>query len=153
MVKIVKMIEVKWSHSVVSDSCDPMDCSPTGSSVHGVFEARVLEWVAISFSRRSSQHRDRTWVSCIVGRRFTVWASGKSLKWLCSPYCLPVTLRGYRSLILYMKGLRCREGLWQTCCFKAITSRNETRAYFPVFILGPQSVSTKPRCFQKYMSI
>ena len=46
-------------------------CSPTGSSVHGIFQARVLEWVAISFSRGSSQPRDRTGVSCIVGRCFT----------------------------------------------------------------------------------
>ena len=46
--------------------CDPMDCSPPGSSVHGIFQARVLEWVAISFSSRSSQPRDWTHVSCIV---------------------------------------------------------------------------------------
>ena len=48
--------------------CDPMDCSLSGSSVHGIFHARVLEWVAISFSRGSSRPRDRTWVSRIVGR-------------------------------------------------------------------------------------
>ena len=35
------------SHSIVSDSCDPMDCSPQGSSVHGILQARILEWVAI----------------------------------------------------------------------------------------------------------
>ena len=45
-----------------------MDCKLPGSSVHGIFQARVLEWVAISFSRGSSQPRDRTWVSCIAGR-------------------------------------------------------------------------------------
>ena len=45
------------------------------SSVHGIFQARMLEWVAISFSRRSSQPRDRTWVSCIIGRRFIIWAT------------------------------------------------------------------------------
>ena len=50
--------------------CDPMDCSLPGSSVHGIFQARVLEWAAISFSRGSSQHRDWTWVSRIVSRRF-----------------------------------------------------------------------------------
>ena len=52
--------------------CDPMDCSLLGSSVHGIFQARVLEWVAISFSRGSSQPRDRTQVSRIAGRHFTV---------------------------------------------------------------------------------
>ena len=47
--------------------CDPMDCSLPGSSVHGTLQARVLEWVAISFSRRSSRPRNQTWVSCIAG--------------------------------------------------------------------------------------
>ena len=55
--------------------CDPMDCSLPGSSVHGIFQARVLEWVAISFSRGSSWPRDRTLVSCIACRCFTVWAT------------------------------------------------------------------------------
>ena len=41
-------------HSVVSDSCDPMDCSPPGSSIHGILRARILEWLASSFSRGSS---------------------------------------------------------------------------------------------------
>ena len=48
--------------------CNPVDHSPPVSSVHGILEARILEWVAISFSRESSQPRDRTWVSCIAGR-------------------------------------------------------------------------------------
>ena len=54
---------------------DTMVCSLPDSSIHGIFQARILEWVAISFSRRSSQPRDWTQVSCIVGRRFTVWAT------------------------------------------------------------------------------
>ena len=57
--------------------CDPMDCSPPGSSVHGILQARTLEWVAIFFSRESSQARDRTRVSLISGRFFTVWATRK----------------------------------------------------------------------------
>ena len=60
--------------------CDPMDCSLPGSSVHGIFQARELEWVAISFSRGSSWLRYRTQVSRIVGRRFTVWPPGKSMR-------------------------------------------------------------------------
>ena len=55
--------------------CDPMDCNLPGSSVHGILQARLLEWVAISFSRGSSQPRDWTCVSCISGRRFTIWAT------------------------------------------------------------------------------
>ena len=52
--------------------CDPMDCSLPGSSVHGILQARILGWVAIPFSRGSSQPKDRTQVSCIVGRFFTI---------------------------------------------------------------------------------
>ena len=56
----------------MSDSCDPMHCSPPGSSVHGILQARILEGVAIPFSRGSLQPRDRTWVSCVADRFFTV---------------------------------------------------------------------------------
>ena len=56
-----------------------MDCSLPGSSVHGIFQAMVLEWIAISFSSRSSQPRDGTQVSHIVDRRFTVWATREVL--------------------------------------------------------------------------
>ena len=69
---------LKGSESEVAQSCptlcDPMDCSLPGSSVHGIFQAVILEWIAISFSRGSSQLRDQTRVSGIVDRRFTVWA-------------------------------------------------------------------------------
>ena len=71
---------IQWKkESEVAQSCltlcDPMDCSPPGCSVHEIFQARIPEWVAISFSRRSSWPRDWTQISCIVGRRFTVWAT------------------------------------------------------------------------------
>ena len=68
----------EWCVCPVAQSCpapcDPMDCSPPGSSVHGIRQARVLEWAAVSFSRGSSRPRDRTctsYVPCIVGRCFT----------------------------------------------------------------------------------
>ena len=66
-----------WSEvaQLYSTLCDPMDCSLPRSSIHGIFQARVLEWIAISFSRGPSQLRDRTRVSCIVGRCSTVWAT------------------------------------------------------------------------------
>ena len=71
------------SWSEVAQLCpilwDTMNCSLTGSSIHGIFQARVLEWVAISFSRRSSQPRDWTQVSHVVGRRFTIWATREVL--------------------------------------------------------------------------
>ena len=55
--------------------CDPMGCSPPGTSVCGVSQARILEWVALSFSRVSSRPRDRTLVSCIAGSFLTIWAT------------------------------------------------------------------------------
>ena len=67
----------KWM--LIAQSCptpyNPMDCSPPSSPVHGIIQARILEWVAIPFSRGSSQPRDRTQVSCTAGRFFTVWAT------------------------------------------------------------------------------
>ena len=57
--------------------CDPVDCSPPGCSVHGISQARILEWVAISFSGGSSQPMDRTQVSCLAGRFFTTKPPGK----------------------------------------------------------------------------
>ena len=72
----------KWSEVEVVQPCpafcDPMDCSPPGSSVHGIFQAKILEWIAISFSRGSSGPRDWTWVSCTAGRFFTIWATRES---------------------------------------------------------------------------
>ena len=50
--------------------CDPMDCSPPGSSVYGILQAGILEWAAIAFSRGSSRPRDWTQVSCIAARFF-----------------------------------------------------------------------------------
>ena len=60
--------------------CNPMDCNLPGSFVHGIFQARILEWVAISFSRESSRAKDRTQVSHIACRLFTTGATRESLK-------------------------------------------------------------------------
>ena len=112
--------EVKWSE--VSQSCptlcDPMDCSLLGSSLHGILQARVPEWVAISFSMGSSQPRDRTRVSRIPGRCFNLWATREALinsklginisydcywrrKWQPTPLFLPRKSYGQRSLVDY----------------------------------------------------
>ena len=68
-----------WKWELVIQSCptlgSPMDCSPPGSSVHRILQARILEWVAIPFSRGSSRPRNWIGVSCIAGRYFTVWAT------------------------------------------------------------------------------
>ena len=66
---------------LVAQSCptlwDPMDYSLPGSPVHGILQARILDWVAMPFSRGSSWPRDQTWVSWTTGRFFTVWATRK----------------------------------------------------------------------------
>ena len=71
---------LKQTHRLVAQSCllcDPTDRSPPGSSAHGILQARRLEWVAISFSRGSSPPRDRTCISCLAGRFFTIEPPGK----------------------------------------------------------------------------
>ena len=66
----------KWSCLVASNFLRPRGLYPPGSSIHGILQAKILEWVAISFSRGSSWPRDWTQVSHIVGRRFNLWATG-----------------------------------------------------------------------------
>ena len=68
----LKLLHESVSPSVMPNSLPPTVCSPPGFSVHGVLQARILEWVAISFTRRSSQPRDQTQVCCISGRFFTI---------------------------------------------------------------------------------
>ena len=53
----------------------PVDCCPSGSSIRGILQVRILQWVAISFSRGSSQPRDQTQISCIAGGFFTIWTA------------------------------------------------------------------------------
>ena len=77
--KCIKHIKVLVTQSCPT-LCKPMDCTPPGSTVHAISQARILEWVAISFSRGSSQPRDWTQVSCIAGRFFTVWATREAHK-------------------------------------------------------------------------
>ena len=60
-----RLVEVLLFSKSCLTLCDPMDCSPPGSSVHGISKARILEWVTISFSRAFSQPRDQTYISCI----------------------------------------------------------------------------------------
>ena len=83
---------------------DSMDCSLTGSSIHEIFHLRVLEWVAISFSRGSSQPRDRIQVSRIVGRRFTVWASREVL-YADDTTLKPKSEEELKSLLMRLKNL------------------------------------------------
>ena len=70
-----------------------MDYSPPGSSVHGILQARILEWVVIPFSRGSSWHRHPTQVSYISGRFFTLWATGKPKEgWAVKNWCFQIVV-------------------------------------------------------------
>ena len=62
--------------------CDPVDCSPPGSSVHGILEARILAWVAMLSFRGSSRPSDQTRVPCLAGGFFTAEPLGKHERWL-----------------------------------------------------------------------
>ena len=75
--------------------CDPMDCSLPGSSIHGILQARILEWVATAFSRGSGDHsllrgfsrpRGETWVSRVADRFFTIWATRETPELPCTPF-------------------------------------------------------------------
>ena len=80
----LKLSEVKAAQSCPT-LCNPMDFSLPGSSVHGILQARILEWVAIAFSRGSSQPRDWTPVSHTAGRFFTIWTTREALLVLRCP--------------------------------------------------------------------
>ena len=69
-----------WVIQLCLTLCDPMDYNLPGSSVHGILQTRILEWVAIPLSRGSSRPRDGTQVSCIAGRFITIWATREA--WL-----------------------------------------------------------------------
>ena len=94
--------------------CNPMDWNPLGSSVHGISQARILEWVAISSSRGSSQPRDWTCVSCIAGRFFTagatrvahVWANVKKKK-----KKVTAALNVYQNTYIFISYLLCIFGI------------------------------------------
>ena len=73
--------------------CDPVDCSPPGSSVHGVSQAKILEWVVIPFSRGSSWPRNWTQVSLIVGSFFTIWATREAQRTWYLSVCNFVSFR------------------------------------------------------------
>ena len=112
--------EVKWSEvtKLCPTLCDSMDCSILCSSVCGIFQARVLEWVAISFFRESSWPRDRTQVFHTVGGHFTVWAKEKTFyrfHWFEKEICLKAMLAGTTESVIFLR-------------------RNSLAAFHPVFI-------------------
>ena len=105
------------SCSVVSNSATSWTVArPPGFSVHGILQARILEWVAIPFSRGSYQPRDQTQVSCTAGRFFTIWATREAPEWQVlkySPIQLPPPIKDSNTSLshtqhtqIYIKGRR-----------------------------------------------
>ena len=88
---VKKKVKVLVAQSCLT-VCNPMDCSLPDSSVHGILQARILEWVAIPSSRWSSQLRDWTQVSYFTGRFFIIWAIREPSE-LCSIACAHWSLR------------------------------------------------------------
>ena len=112
---IIKSCEwVKVAQSCLT-LCDPMDCSLPVSSVYGIFQARVLDWVVISFSRGSSQPRDQTQVSCIAVGFFTVWTTREAK--FSESHLFPVT------------GCCLFEYVFSTLCLKGNISYYQTMSF------------------------
>ena len=111
-----------WFVCLVTKSCptlcDPMDCNPPGSSVHGISQARILEWVAISLSRGSSWPRDRTHISSIGRWILYHWATREGLKSSIQQYLFRWTRAGSESQqemfsvhVVQMKTLQWKDSL------------------------------------------
>ena len=100
-----KAFFVSWKKSEVTQLCltlcDPMDCSLPGSSIPGILQAGILEWVAISFSKRSSQPSDQTQVSHIAGRSFTIWTTFSWSAHICAYLRNKALIAGYLELCFY----------------------------------------------------
>ena len=82
-----------------------MNCSLPGSSVHGILQARIVEWVAMPFSRGSDHRRDRTWIPCIADSLFTVWATRETWWWaihLISQSPQTRAVSGYLNVIILL---------------------------------------------------
>ena len=87
--------------------CNTMDHSPPASSVHGILQARMLEWISFPFSRGSSQPRDWTRVSCIAGGFFTIWVTREAP--MCVSICLKIVFKAKNNLSFRLSSKQCKE--------------------------------------------
>ena len=122
---------MKWSKVAQScpTLCEPMGCSPPCSSIHGIFQARVLEWVAISFSRGSSRPRDRTWVSCIGGRCFSLSHQGSPLISVSNRNLWIVSMEYMLCFLLHSLQMDQTKSLRRALIFTSDASTNNMRIY------------------------
>ena len=123
--KVSEHVSTQSCHTL----CDPIDCSPPGSSVHGILQAGILEWVATPFSRGYSWPRDWTLVSCVAGRFFTIMmVAGVLFIYLVyfAHWWIPRTDSGHRSCSM----------LISMTTSKWITKRMHEWIYCPVIMLN-----------------
>ena len=134
--------------------CNPTDCSPPGSLVYGILQARILEWIIITFSRGSSWPRDWTWVSCIAGRFFTIWATGKTC-WcpqaiLSIPFSCSVVSNSLRPHGLQHASLPCPSPTLRACSNSFPLSRwCHPTVSSSVVPFSPPSILPNVRVFSK----
>ena len=132
-------------NGLVTKSCltlgNPMDYSPPGSSVHGILQERILEWVAIPFSRGSFQPRDQTQVSCTAGGFLTFWATRKASG--------PLYPRAFFHVCLWLNQLWPGQTSGCLChpadCSHTGLMSSEAQAWNSMMIL-PWTFSFNPRC-------
>ena len=113
--------------------CNPMDCSPPGSSVRGILQARTLEWVATSFSRGSSPLTDWTLVSCIASGCFTIWPTREahSQSWLL---VFPAVMESWAR-----KTAECQKlDAFKLWCWRRLKSPLDSKTFIPVNSTGNQ---------------
>ena len=111
---ICMLIYVCVSHSVVSNLLDSMDYSLPSSSIHGILQARTLEWAAMSSSRGSSRPRDQTQVFLIAGGFLTSWATRETQRWcvLVVQLCPTLYILIYICSLFQHRYVRCMHLTW-----------------------------------------
>ena len=139
--------------------CNPKDCSLPGSSVHGILQARILEWVIMPFNRRFSWPREWTWVSCIIGGFSTVWGTREALlavempdifiswyRYLQIPFMLITALKSWKLFIICWILLHCAvlSRLLLDCVTKSVFSH--------VLVIVFQYIWFPVLCIEKHYS-
>ena len=122
---------------------DTTDSSPAGSSVHRILQARILEWVVIPFSRRSSLLGDQTQVSCTAGRFFTIWAAGEALSiWYLELFFLELQAVTYSTEFSVAWGQCCRGQISSIRVEQRFSSRMTLHNYHHCRMLTPTPAPT-----------
>ena len=106
--------------------CHPMDYSPPGSSLHGISQAKILEWVAIYICRGSSPPRDWTWVFCIAGRFFTTWVIWEEGLW-CSQKQFLSHVLFFLPFLIILTNIKCQTTTNWKLILELITKSTQLR--------------------------